>query len=63
MLNQPSAALFGIRVLVGLIPGAAMILGAVILIGYPLRGSYLEEVKEKILSLHAEKHARLEAGG
>jgi len=62
-LNQPSAALFGIRVLVGLIPGAAMILGAVILIGYPLRGSYLEEVKEKILSLHAEKHARLEAGG
>ncbi len=33
-----------------------LILGALILIAYPLRGSYLEEVKEKILSLHAQKH-------
>ncbi len=62
-LDQPAAALFGIRALVGLIPGVALILGAVILIGYPLRGSYLEEVKDKILSLHAQKHARLETAG
>jgi len=60
MLDQPASALFGIRVLVGLIPGAAMILGAIILIWFPLRGKYLAKVQEEVLALHARKHAQLE---
>ncbi|HXK44090.1 MAG TPA: MFS transporter [Anaerolineae bacterium] len=58
-LNQPASALFGIRVLVGLIPGVAMLLGALILTAFPLRGAYLQHVKEEMLTLHAEKRARL----
>ena len=58
-LNQPASALFGIRVLVGLIPGVAMLLGALILTAFPLRGAYLQRVKEEMLALHAEKRARL----
>ncbi|MDD3825985.1 MAG: MFS transporter [Anaerolineae bacterium] len=61
LLDQPASALFGIRVLVGLIPGLAMLLGAVILRWYPLRGAYLESIKEELLALHAVKHARLPA--
>jgi GPH family glycoside/pentoside/hexuronide:cation symporter len=59
-LDQPAGALFGIRVLVGLIPGVAMLLGAIILIWFPLRGRYLAEMQEKVLALHARKHAQLE---
>jgi len=58
-LNQPASALFGIKVLVGLIPGVAMLLGALILTAFPLRGAYLRRVKEEMLALHAEKRARL----
>jgi len=58
-LDQPASALFGIKVLIGLIPGLAMILGAVLLTWYPLRGKYLEEVQARVLAMHAEKHARL----
>lgn len=58
-LNQPASALFGIKVLVGLIPGVAMLLGALILTAFPLRGAYLQRVKEEMLALHAEKRARL----
>jgi glycoside/pentoside/hexuronide:cation symporter, GPH family len=61
MLNQPTSALFGIKALMGLIPGAALILGALILMAYPLRGKYLAKVQGEVLTLHAEKHARLEA--
>lgn len=59
-LDQPASAIFGMKVIVGLIPGAAMLLGALILTRYPLRGSYLANVQKKILDLHADKHARLE---
>ncbi|NMC01140.1 MAG: MFS transporter, partial [Chloroflexi bacterium] len=58
-LNQPASALFGIKVLVGLIPGVAMLLGALILTAFPLRGAYLQRVKEEMLALHVEKRARL----
>jgi GPH family glycoside/pentoside/hexuronide:cation symporter len=37
-LDQPASAILGIKSLVGLIPGIAMILGAIILIWFPLRG-------------------------
>jgi len=59
-LNQPAAAIFGIKALVGLIPGAVLILGAIILIWFPLRGTYLVKVQEEIMALHARKHAQLE---
>jgi GPH family glycoside/pentoside/hexuronide:cation symporter len=58
-LNQPISALFGIRTLMGLIPGVALILGAIILIWYPLHGKRLEQMRGDVLALHREKHARL----
>ncbi len=58
MLDQPASALWGIKVLAGLIPGVAMILGAIILQWYPLRGDYLKKVQQQVLDLHAQKHAQ-----
>lgn len=58
-LAQPEAALFGIRALIGLIPGVALILGALILAAFPLRGPRLAQQQAHLLALHAEKHARL----
>ena len=58
-LNQPESAIFGIKTLVGLIPGVAMLLGALILIWYPLKGKYLQEVQSKVLTMHAEKQEKL----
>jgi GPH family glycoside/pentoside/hexuronide:cation symporter len=62
-LDQPVSALFGIKVIAGLIPGVALLIGALILFLYPLRGAYLRKVQAEVLALHAEKHARLEAQG
>jgi GPH family glycoside/pentoside/hexuronide:cation symporter len=56
-LNQPPAALFGIRVLIGLVPGVAMIFAAVLLIWYPLRGRNLQKMQADVLALHEVKHA------
>lgn len=56
-LNQSGSALFAIRAIVGLIPGLAMLVGAVILLFFPIRGERLREMKAKILVLHAEKKA------
>jgi GPH family glycoside/pentoside/hexuronide:cation symporter len=61
-LDQPTSAILAIKAIVGLIPGIAMLLGALILTQYPLRGDYLAQVKREMLALHAEKHARLERG-
>jgi len=58
-LNQPASALFGIKTLIGLIPGVALILGAILLIWFPLRGKRLAKMQQDILVLHTEKHARL----
>lgn len=58
-LDQPAAALFGIRSLVGLIPGVALIAGAVILIWFPLRGQYLSRVQTEVLALHGRKRGQL----
>ena len=60
-LNQPASAIFGIKVFIGLIPGIAMLLGALILFLFPLRGARLEKMQHDLLELHAEKKARLEA--
>ena len=58
-LDQPAEALFGIRALIGLIPGVAMLIGALLLQMYPLRGRYLERVQRDVLELHAKKRAQL----
>jgi glycoside/pentoside/hexuronide:cation symporter, GPH family len=54
-LDQPVGAIWGIKALLGLIPGVAMLLGALILQWYPLRGDYLSSVQQQILALHAQK--------
>jgi len=58
-LNQPASAILGIKILIGLIPGIAMLLGAFILKFYPLRGKYLEEIQSKVLQMHQEKAQKL----
>lgn len=58
-LNQPVKALFGIRSIVGLIPGLSMLVSAIILFFFPLQGQRLAQLKEKILLMHAEKEAQL----
>ncbi len=58
-LNQPASAIFGIKALIGLIPGTALILGAVLLHFFPLQGQKLLNMQEKLLALHAEKHQKL----
>lgn len=60
-LDQPASAIFGIKVFIGLIPGIAMILGALILFLFPLQGKKLAEVQQKVLEMHAEKKAKLES--
>ncbi len=57
--DQPASAVLGIRILIGLIPGIAMFVGALILALYPLRGRRLAEMQEKVLALHADKRERL----
>jgi GPH family glycoside/pentoside/hexuronide:cation symporter len=58
--DQPESALWGIRSLTGLIPGLALILGAVVMIWYPLRGRYLAQMKKELGALHATKRAEWE---
>ena len=58
-LNQPTSALFGIRSLMGLIPGVALLLGALILALYPLHGKRLAKQQAAVLALHAQKEAQL----
>jgi GPH family glycoside/pentoside/hexuronide:cation symporter len=58
-LDQPASAVFGIKLIGGLIPGVAMLIGALILVWYPLRGEQLEKMQRQVLELHAKKHAQL----
>ena len=60
-LEQSSEAVFGIKVIAGLIPGLAMLLGALILQAYPLRGARLADMQQKVLALHAQKKEKLDA--
>jgi hypothetical protein len=36
-----------------------MLLGALILVWYPLKGAYLKEVQSKVLAMHADKQNKL----
>ena len=58
-ISQPNTAIFMIKIIIGLIPGIAMIIGVILLVFYPLKGDYLKEIQEKVLQMHAEKHAKL----
>ncbi|MHA1674568.1 MAG: MFS transporter [Promethearchaeota archaeon] len=58
-LDQDVNVYLGIRIFIGLIPGVALLLGALILFLYPLKGDYLKEIQEKVLILHDEKKAQL----
>jgi GPH family glycoside/pentoside/hexuronide:cation symporter len=57
---QPAGAVLGIKLVSGLLPGVALLLGALILSAYPLRGRYLDEIKAGVLALHAQKEQALE---
>ncbi len=59
ILPQPSEAIFAIRLFIGLIPGIALILAAIILQFYKIRGEYWEKIQKDILILHNEKHKKL----
>lgn len=59
ILDQPESALFMIKVLVGLIPGIAMVIGALILLFYPLKGKYLKEIQDRVLKMHVDKKQKL----
>ncbi|BAJ64260.1 MFS transporter [Anaerolinea thermophila] len=58
-LNQPESALFGIRLLGGLIPGVALLVGAGLLAFFPLRGEYLKKIQQAVLELHLKKKEQL----
>lgn len=55
LVDQAESALRGIRLFSGLIPGAAYIIGVIILLFFPIRGEYLKELEQKILALHNDK--------
>ncbi|MFW5713407.1 MAG: MFS transporter [Brevefilum sp.] len=57
-LDQSESALFGIRSIVGLLPGIAMLIGILMLILYPLKGEYMAQVRSRVQSLHREKEIR-----
>ncbi|WP_371806044.1 MFS transporter [Candidatus Lokiarchaeum ossiferum] len=56
---QPFQAITNIRIFIGLIPGICMLLEAIILQFYPLRGKYLEDVNDKVLQMHEKKYDQL----
>jgi glycoside/pentoside/hexuronide:cation symporter, GPH family len=58
-LAQPESAILGMKAVTGLIPGLALLLGALLLAWFPLKGAYLRTVQERLMGLHALKHARL----
>jgi len=59
-LDQPTEAIMGIKLFTGVIPGAACLLGALLLTWYPLRGRKLASVQEQVLEMHQQKKQRLD---
>ena len=58
-LNQPAEAFLAIRVFTLLLPGLALLLSALILKFYPIRGEYWDNIQKEILILHDKKHKKL----
>ncbi len=59
-LNQPFEAFLSIRSFTLLIPGIALLLSALILKFYPIRGEYWDNIRKEILILHDKKHKKLQ---
>jgi len=58
-VTQSTSVQFMIKIIIGLLPGIAMIIGVLILLFYPLKGDYLKEVQVKVLEMHREKRSKL----
>ncbi|TFF98451.1 MAG: hypothetical protein EU547_01485 [Promethearchaeota archaeon] len=58
ILDQPIMVFMSIRTFIGLIPGIALLLGALILQFYPLKGEYWEDIQKQVLELHQEKQKK-----
>ncbi|MFX1493331.1 MAG: MFS transporter [Promethearchaeota archaeon] len=56
---QPPEALLAIKLFIGLIPGVALLLEALILQLYPIKGEYWEKIQKEVLILHNKKHEKL----
>jgi len=58
--SQPASAIFGIKLLIGLIPAIFIIIGMIVLWRYPLnpRSDEYKEMKQKCSDLHEEKLRR-----
>ncbi|MBN2861102.1 MAG: MFS transporter, partial [Sphaerochaetaceae bacterium] len=54
-LDQPEAALMGIRIYTGLIPAIAYLLAMLILIFYPIRGAYKLRMEQQVMDRHTER--------
>lgn len=59
ILDQPEAVIFMIKVVIGLLPGIALVIGALILIFYPLKGDYLSQIHQQVEKMHEEKKQKL----
>lgn len=59
-LDQSLEAIMGIKIFSGVIPGVACLLGALLLVWYPLRGERLKEVQREVLILHKEKKQKFD---
>ena len=60
-LNQPAGAILAIRLFIGLIPGIALILAALILQLYPIKGEYWKKIQKDILILHDKKYKKFKS--
>lgn len=58
-VTQSTSVQFMIKIIIGLLPGIAMLIGVFILLFYPLKGDYLKEVQVKVLEMHRDKQSKL----
>ncbi len=58
-VTQSTNVQFMIKIIIGLLPGIAMLIGVFILLFYPLKGDYLKEVQVKVLEMHRDKQSKL----
>ncbi len=56
---QPGGVYTAMRIFVGLLPGIALLIEALILSFYPLRGQHWKNLQKQVLILHDEKHQKL----
>lgn len=55
--------LISIRLFTGLIPGLCLVIAAIILQFYPLKGEYWKEIQQKVLEMHEKKEKKLKMKG